>query len=448
MYSTMSAILISCRMDALLRPNDQYMHIQPSLSSKRYLPSWLDDIDLFLKTRLLPFGLFVQLTGLLWIGSSGGYITQTYIWCLFPGLISLLMNLYRNGITASVYRMTMGEKLLSTLLLWILMHPLLFNQSSDISAVFDRVLKIAIYVYVVRTVVLCNKRPEKLLLLAAGVATLFAVFTLIYQFGVLGHHMGVRALGIGGYRVGQVGIGEFAKDLNNPILAGLYYGCFASMICGYLAGTPFTWKKGILAICAVGILGLFILLTGSRGPLMAFLAMGLVTLLLCRHSWKNLLIFNLLFAGIALTGLLYQEITLQINAVLADGFNGRFVNWAVAVDYIKNRPFGYGAFAEYVGPFWGGEILVHPHNMFLNVSYHWGIPAGVLLIATILWGVWATIKNRNHVVMSIAAGSLVFGLIGMMTDTYSFLIRPDLQWLMLFFPIGLCSTLRKRDNSL
>ncbi len=407
------------------------------------MPQWLDRVDRVLKNRFLPFGLFVQLTGMLWLGSSGGYLTQTYIWCLLPGLLSLCIDIYRYGIKDCISGMTAGEKLLGILFIWILANPLFVSTGMDIGTVLNRVLKIVLYLYVVRTVVLRLQKPEKLLLIASSVATLFALITLIYQFGILGQPMGIRALGYLGYRVGSLGIGEFA-ELGNPILAALYYGCFASILCGYLATKQSSWQVKLLAIMGIIIIGLFILLSGARGPLMALIAMLGVATLLCQYPWKKTIIAILNFVVTLTLFWLHNDIMLQYHHVVADGFNGRFVNWKQAIDYIYDKPlFGHGAHAEYIGPLWRGVILEHPHNMLLNITYFWGIPAGLLFIAITTWSVMITLVYRHHLMIVIAGCCIIFGQVGMITDTYSFLVRPDLQWLMFFFPVMLC-TFKKR----
>ncbi|WP_281645897.1 O-antigen ligase family protein [Parendozoicomonas sp. Alg238-R29] len=420
------------------------MSLSPPVTRGRLiLAPWLETADNILKTRLLPLGLFVQLTGMLWIGSKGGYITQTYLWCLLPGVISLGIDLYRFGLRSCIAGMTTGEKLLCTLFIWILVNPLFTTEGIESIEVIKRVAKIAVYIYVVRTVIIYNRKPEKLLLVAATVATGFALATMIYQFGMLGHPMGIRALGEGGYRVGSLGIGEFGS-VGNPILAALYYGTFASIFCGYLASRPFRWQRRIPAIIGVGIIGVFILLSGSRGPLMAFVAMGGMALLLCQYSWKKPLLGILFIAGVGFSAWQFDIIVAQYDSVIASGFNGRFVNWEMAVNYIRQQPvFGYGTFAEYVGPVWHGGLLGHPHNMLLNITYSWGVPAGLLFIAISAWSIFISLAHRKSLMMAIAGCLIVFGQVGMFTDTYSFLSRPDVQWLVFFFPVALCSAIKK-----
>ena len=186
----------------------------------------IDEIDLFLKRKVLPLGLFVQLTGMLWIGSIEYYVLQTYMFCFLPGLISFCLHLYRFGIGSCLHGLTTGEKLLSCLLLWIVINSLFLNDVVNQELCLVRVVTVFLYLYVVRMVVLYGKNNNVLFMLSAGVATFFALITLVYQYGVLQQPIGVRVIGIEGYRVGILGIEEFAY-LVSPILAALYYGVFA-----------------------------------------------------------------------------------------------------------------------------------------------------------------------------------------------------------------------------
>ena len=420
-------------------------HIFRTVLTSNEKPLWLERFDFLLKRRLMPFGLFLQLTGMLWLGSSGGYITQTYIWCLLPGLLSLGIDLYRYGLSSCIKGMTTGEKLLGILFLWILVNPIFVDAGMDAGDVLNRVVKITLYLYVVRTVMLHTRKPEQLLLLSAGVATMFALGTLIYQFGILDRPMGIRILGNYDFRVGSLEIGEFA-EFSNPILAALYYGAFASILCGYLVSRPFHWQRRVPAILAIGIIAIFILLSGSRGPLVAFLAMLAMAILICQYAWKRtLLVFLGLGCALFLT-IFHSDLAQQIDAVVADGFNNRFTIWNVALEYICQKPWmGHGSYSEFVGPVVNGQIMRHPHNIQMNLAYNWGVPAALLFIVISGWCLITVFQYRNQVLMAITGCLLVFGQIGMLTDTYSFLARPDMQWLMFFLPVALCTAWQRTN---
>ena len=144
-------------------------------------------------------------------------------------MISLCLHLYRFGIRSCFRGLTTGEKLLSVLFLWIVINSFFLNGAANQEAVLVRVVTVCLYLYVVRMVVLYGENNHKLFLLSAYVATLFALITLIYHYGVLEQPIGLRVVGIEGYRVGVLDIGEFGY-LVSPILAALYYGVFATIL--------------------------------------------------------------------------------------------------------------------------------------------------------------------------------------------------------------------------
>ena len=341
--------------------------------------------------------------------------------------------------------MTCGEKLTGLLFMWILIHPFLIDRSLDFTTVLDRIFKISLYIYAVRTFAIHSKKPNSLLQISAYVATAFATITMIYQFGVLEKTIGLRAIGESGYRVGSLEIGGFA-DLGNPILAALYYGFFASIFFGILTKKSKPSIKMISAIASITAISIFILLSGSRGPLIALLASGILALLFNKNTNKKLILVSITIASVVIIGFLHQEVIIQFDKIIESGFNGRFSNWSVAIKHIYSNPVGYGAYTEYVGATWLGSTLGHPHNMLLNVSYHWGIPAGLIFISVFVWCITKSIQHKEKTLMAISACILVFGQVGMITDTYSFIPRPDLQWLMYFFPIAFCFGSIKRTE--
>ncbi len=402
--------------------------------------SRIKEFDFFIKRRVLPLGLFVQLTGMLWLGSHEVYVMLTYIYCFVPALISLLIHLYRFGSLACFRGMTTGEKLIAFLFTWIIANYYIVGSAGvDFDVVLFRLVTIVLYLYVVRTVVLYVDNLAKLFFLSACVATLYAVLTLLYQYVLLGQSIGFRFLGGQGYRVGSLGIEEFAY-LVSPILAALYYGVFAAALFGVLVhGQYKSLGKSCVIILAVFIILVFIVLSGSRGPLLAYAGMLGVGLLLSNSPKRIKLILVLLVVVSALVFIFHQKIVgLVVNAFF-DGFNGRFTIWEATIDYIKQSPhIGYGSLAEYPGPIIEGRIMKHPHSMILGITFYWGIPAALIYIAIFTWSVMTAYSHRDELHMTIAGCILVFGFIGMLTDTYNLLTRPGLEWLLFFFPVALC----------
>ncbi len=417
-----------------------------SISIFPHLPQWLERSDTVLKQWLLPFGLLVQLTGLLWMGSSGGYVSQTYLWCLLPGYLSLGIDLYRHGWRACVQGMTFGEKALALLFFWMLIHPTFAPGGMDISTVINRIVKIVAYLYVVHTVLRHSRHAKRLILIATAIAVSFAAVTIIYQLGVLDLDAGVRVLGEEKFRLSSVGIGKLAIDLRHPILASLYYGVFAAILSGYLASTAFDMKKYFLASLGLVTVVVFTLFS-ARGPLLAVLAAIGFALIITQQPWKKWVIAAGI-GGAAVLFLSFNQIILeQIDLVLADGFNGRFTHWQIAWESIVKSPLiGQGANAEFKSH-WLGMDIQHPHSMYVSLAYFWGIPALLIFLVIAGWSLVQSVRYSHLPLVAMAGCVMMFGLVGMFTDTYNFLIRPDLTWLLFFFPVAMFSAIERKEQT-
>ena len=197
--------------------------------------------------------------------------------------------------------------------------------------------------------------------------------------------------------------------------------------------------KVFVAIVSILVILTFILFSGSRGPLVAFVGMAVMGLMSLNHPAKSKLMLLFLAAGFVLVLLFNQEISTLISSAFIDGFSGRFTIWETTIAYIAQHPLvGHGSFAEYPGPIIEGRIMKHPHSMMLGLSYYWGIPAAFIYVATVVWGVSTSYSHRHQPHMAMAGCMLVFGFIGMLTDTFNLLSRPGLEWLLFFFPVALC----------
>ena len=145
---------------------------------------------------------------------------------------------------------------------------------------------------------------------------------------------------------------------------------------------------------------LFILLYGSRGPLLCWIFLIIISLL-CLNSIKPMRRFALVFIGCIVTlslvvGYEYflyilkdvseffdvnsRSISLLLNGEVVGHSSGRSVLLGYFIEKIKLSPvIGYGAFGAWPSP---GE---YPHNIFVELIVSFGIPLGVTLILGILF---------------------------------------------------------------
>ena len=154
-------------------------------------------------------------------------------------------------------------------------------------------------------------------------------------------------------------------------------------------------KDFIISVFSV----LFILLYCSRGPLLCWIFLIIISLL-CLNSIKPIRRYALVFVGcIAIVSLamsyeyyLYilkgisdvfsvnsRSISLLLNGEISHS-SGRNVLLAYFIEKIKSNPvIGYGAFGAWPSP---GE---YPHNIFVELIVSFGIPLGLILLLGILF---------------------------------------------------------------
>ena len=396
-------------------------------------------LDFFLRTWAIPFGLFVQLTGTLWLGNNSGYMTQTYIWCLLPALISMIISLINSNIILYIKNSCLTSKLLGLMFLWILIHPLTHNSPyTEYNKIITRTLYIITYIYAAAVTVITLKKPERILLICAVIASLFALASIVNQYGFNGYTYTSRTLAIYGNRLYSLGFGDLAA-FDNPILAALYYGSLASFIIGWASIKPLNCKTILITFTCIIPLVLFIILSDSRGPIVAvFITMIAAYTLSPYNNFKKAAIIVCL-SSLALFAIFFNEFKPAILHTLNNpgSLYIRWDIWEEAVSLIYERPLlGYGVHTP-IDLEVTQYTFQHPHNMFLKISLNWGLPAGIIFIALTITGLYQGWKRKHTPITAIAFFLLMFGSLGMLTDTYKFLSRPGLQWHLFFLPLGL-----------
>ena len=399
----------------------------------------MPSIEVFLRTKAIPFGLFVQLTGLLWLGNNSGYMTQTYIWCLLPALISIIITLLQPSTLIQIKTAGLIPKLLGIMFLWILIHPFFINnQHTEYSKLITRILYIITYIYAVAVTAASLKNPERLLLSCAALASLFALASIINQYGFNGYTYASRTLAIYGQRLYSLGFGDFAR-FGNPILASLYYGSFAALVMGWAATKRFTYKSTAIAgLCIIPLIA-YTILSDSRGPIIATLVTIIGTYILIFHPKPKKTILVTFLLSTVLSLILFGEIK-QTALNIINSPSNLYIRWDIweeAIALISEHPMlGYGVNTP-INLDIGLYTFHHPHNMLLKISLNWGLFGGFLFIALTITGLYQAWKNKHMPIAAIAFALLLFGTVGMLTDTYKFLSRPGLQWHLFFLPLGL-----------
>jgi putative inorganic carbon (HCO3(-)) transporter len=146
-----------------------------------------------------------------------------------------------------------------------------------------------------------------------------------------------------------------------------------------------------LAFLSAGLMILVLVLTQSRGGLLAFLA---VILLLVVLRWKRG--WWLLVGATTLSVLLFMIMgpTAVLNEIVANvtlgGMDGRIEVWSRAIYMVQDFPFtgvgigSYGPVADLLYPFflYAPGTAPHAHNLFVQIAVDLGIPGLIAWLAT------------------------------------------------------------------
>ena len=168
---------------------------------------------------------------------------------------------------------------------------------------------------------------------------------------------------------------------------------------GLLWGTSRRWAA---ALALLGVL--VIVLTESRGPLLALFAAGATALLLLRGLQRRVIVAALVFAALALVALLmvrYPDLIGRLSSGTLPNLESdalRVISWVAAIQIVLANPITGGGWMSVRG--WndrelGRENVNLSHNVFLQGLADGGVPLGVA-IGTVLLSSARSAWSRRH----------------------------------------------------
>ncbi len=200
-------------------------------------------------------------------------------------------------------------------------------------------------------------------------------------------------------------------------------------------------KDKMLVVAAFLVTAILILLTQSRGPLIAFCCSGAVGLLMMRHYKifaASLIIIAILIADMWF--FYYNNYSIlplaEYYEYLLDALHRkshRLEIWQLAWQLIARQPvFGYGMQATF--PY--GYAGVNPHNLFISTWYYTGIMGFVLLLAIVMNALVNLYKNHSQDIAFIGFLLLIHGVIACLTDQGQLVKTPSPLWFIFWWPIA------------
>lgn len=387
---------------------------------------------------MLAIGLFIQLSGKVWIQSGSARNAQVYIWLLLPALIFVF------------YKMIVRSKCVPSahyipwvfFLLWVGLSTLWATGSEkDAFSLAKRGLLIALYLQAIYLLMSYNEAFLKKALLAGVVmVAVGALVSIVYQFGILDKPLAYRA-----YRIDRSGIEGFA-NYGWPVVAGIFHGAIAIWALGTALDKRATIKQVLFWMVVFMVLSLYVLLTYTRGAWFALLAGGgaIVILQNSKTGWWFLGVGTLLV--LALVIVFWPQVVFEFQE---RQLSGRGPIWAYYLNVMSDHwlvGHGLGTPFEYRWPN-GKAVSPHAHSLYLQQVYDSGIVSLALLGAGLLGLAHKAWKLRSNYWVRLAFPALVFALIAMLTDVERIFTRPGDYWTVFWLPVAILLAVPMRSKN-
>lgn len=233
-----------------------------------------------------------------------------------------------------------------------------------------------------------------------------------------------------GYYLRLHGLGR----ADNPVQAALLYGLAIIAIAFTNISVP---KR----LAAASIPLAVILLTQSRGPLLALLVtLSILVILRARRK----ILTAILLSTVLLGGIFAASIALQDTHIMMRKTNGRSEIWQSAITKIKESPvIGYGlanktyyTYSKFNG---AQESVGHAHSIYLSTLIQGGLIGFALLISLMVMTFWRTIPQiatrPEEDLWPI--GWITMGALLGVVDFGGYVINVSTEWLVFWWPVAL-----------
>ncbi|MFJ2693223.1 O-antigen ligase family protein [Pseudomonas sp. NPDC087336] len=303
------------------------------------------------------------------------------------------------------------------LVIWSLLS-LSWSNTPDLERAAKRLLYIVVFLLFFP--VLANARPERVIRImqwgGIGLAVT-ALVAIIKFYGMHGNDWSSRVEGLG--------------ELAHPILGGYVIGLAAVWL---VLWAPRNGVMQVVCAVALGFLGVFVLLSQSRGAALALFLTILAMPIWCRDRRSRIIAALALI--IAMLAFWFFE-----SLVLARGASYRPQILMASLQMIAEHPWrGLGLGSNY-RVFADGQYFDHAHNLFTHVAIELGVPGLLLWVATWIAVLREAWKVRETLYAKGIIGIWLFSTLAMQFDAASLNGTPRAEWFISWLPIGLASVL-------
>lgn len=364
------------------------------------------------------------------------WMTIGLLWFLLAIAVAPTNKVYQQGLVALLWlptllfvwsaRVRLGEMFYEQrwiylpvlgLLAWSLIS-LSWSSAHEISREAKRLLYIVVFLLFFP--IFANGRPERVIRImqwgGMGLAVT-AVVSIVMFYGIAGNVWSARAEGLG--------------ELSHPILGGYVMGLAAVWL--VLWAPRAGWMQAVWAMALV-VLGVFVLLSQSRGAALALFLTLLAMPIWCRDRRSRVIAAAALL--VAFLAFFFFE-----SLVTARGVSYRPQILVSSLQMIAEHPWrGLGLGSDYK-VFASGQYFDHAHNLFTHVTIELGLPGLLLWCAAWLAVLREAWKARESFYARGMIGIWLFSTLAMQFDAASLSGTPRAEWFISWLPVGLASVL-------
>ena len=377
-------------------------------------------LGFILVDRVFPIGIFVLLTGLLWIGDHGHYSKLFYWFLLLPTLLRLVV------LPRSFAQMFGSRIVIAYLVFAVYMSVSIFWSSPEdsvLSLIKHPLFALLLFFSVFE---LAQRRFDLLRLVIKWAAICATVAALITIARYLGEGANSRLAGYGAFY--------------NPLLISHVFGFFVALWFGIYFMENELFQP--LPLFGILICGALLFATGSRTPLVAMVAAVTWLAALSANRKAAVVLGTMFLFGIAVLSLSPEVVTQR-------GFSYRTEIWANALRQIKEMVwFGHGH---------GSPLSIQldsvpypfsePHNLSLQVLYDGGVVGLVLWLAIYAVALERSWRLRSDKWVLVCSATVVYGMAAGFTEGGAIFSRPEEHWFLLWIPLALLSAATCRGQT-
>ncbi|MNF42203.1 O-Antigen ligase [compost metagenome] len=382
---------------------------------------------------VLAVGLFIQLSGKVWLESGSAYNTQVYLWLLLPALVYLLRKLVTRA-----WSLPSGHYLSWLLFLLWVGGSAFWAAGAEKSPLSLAKYGIFIALFLTAVHVLLTHHEvffRRALCTGFVVVALGALASLVYQFGWLDRPLAYRA-----FRIDRLGVGDFA-NYGWPVIAGIFHGAIAIWAVGYAVDKRTDSWVAIFWLGVFATLLLYVLLTYTRGAWFGLLG-GCLAVVVLQNSRRGWLLLGLFTLGLLAAIFIWWD--LLLFEMQSRQLSGREQIWEYFFEVMRGHwLFGHGLGTPFTFVWPDGQsISPHAHSLYLQQVYDSGLVALSLMGMGLFGLAHKAWRLRNNPWVRLAFPALVFALIAMLTDVERIFTRPNVYWTVFWLPVAVLLAVR------